>query len=116
MLGRMEQKEILGILRNPWGISEDVQRKARLDAALLIESYEEAIQNLRKYAEAQGIDTMHYHPGKSLDEAKAELLKRVDGLAKFAHGYFAACEVGPERTWAGNLYEIIRTAPREARE
>lgn len=33
-----------------------------------------------------------------------------------AHAYFSACEVGDERTWAGELFDIIRTAPRAAKE
>jgi len=46
---------------------------------------------------------------------------REDALAKLKdaehalHAYWTSCEIGDEREWGANLFEIVRTAPREAR-
>lgn len=54
------------------------------------------------------------------DEPKIKAL-REEALAKLREAeivlytYWTECEVGDERTWGANLYEIVRTAPREAR-
>jgi hypothetical protein len=107
---------LIGRLRNGHGLTFDEMRAVRLAAAEQLEAYQQALQSLREYAQALGIDTASHPMGKPLPEVRAELLKRVDGLAKFAYTYWTECDVGPERTWGANLYEIIRTAPREARE
>lgn len=112
----MTEHQILCTLRNPHGLPVDVKREARLAAADLIEGYGQALKVLREYVAAQGIDTAAQPHGKPLPEVRTELLNRVDKLASFAYSYWTACDVGPERTWGANLYEIIRTAPRAARE
>lgn len=55
------------------------------------------------------------------DDPKTKAL-REDAMAKLReaekalHAFWTECDVGPERTWGANMYEIVRTAPREARE
>jgi hypothetical protein len=44
------------------------------------------------------------------DDAMAQLRAAEKAL----HAYWTECDVGDERTWGANLYEIVRTAPREA--
>jgi hypothetical protein len=107
--------EILGKLRNGHGFTFDEMREVRLAAADHIESLEQMVESLREHARKAGLDTAAYWPAKPLPEVKQELLRRVDRLATFAYAYWTACEVGQERTWGANLYEILRTAPREAR-
>jgi len=107
--------KLLGQLRNAHGQNFDQMREVRLAAADHIEALTAALASLRKYAEEQGIDTAAHPCGRPLPEIRAELLKRVDRLAAFAHNYWTQVDVGPEREWGANLYDIIRTAPREAR-
>jgi hypothetical protein len=103
-------------LRNAHHMLFDDMRALQLAAADQLEAYEQALQSLQEYAREQGIDTAAHPMGKPLPEVKTELLNRVGALASFAYSYWTECDVGPERTWGANLYEIIRTAPREARE
>lgn len=56
----METKEILHILRNPWGWSEEDKRKARLAAADEIERWELWSRNILKWAEDHGLDITTY--------------------------------------------------------
>lgn len=45
------------------------------------------------------------------DEAMAKLREAKKAL----YAYWTEVDVGPEREWGANMYEIVRTAPREAR-
>lgn len=76
------------------------------------EDYAEALQNLREYAEAQGVDTAAYPCGKPLDTLKLELVRRINATVKLAHDYAKACDVGPERDRAFDVYENLRNAMR----
>ena len=55
-------KNILHILRNPYGHTAEEIRQAQLDAAEAIENGLEAYWNMRDWAEANGVDTMARHP------------------------------------------------------
>jgi hypothetical protein len=55
------RNEILHILRNPHGHSEDEIRKARLDAADEIENLMDAYQNMKAWAEKNGVNTLAGH-------------------------------------------------------
>jgi hypothetical protein len=59
------RREVLHILRNPYGHSEDEIRKARLDAADEIENLMDAYQNMKAWAEANGVDTLARYPQKN---------------------------------------------------
>lgn len=121
----METDDILAPLRNPHGIAADDLRAVRLAAADLIEAderkikdYADALENLRAWCLENGLDPTAYPTGvplKPLEELRA-MRDRARRLAeRTAHAYFVACDVGEERIIASNFYEIIRTAPREAR-
>lgn len=121
----METDDILALLRNPHGIAADDLRAARLAAADLIEAverrindYADALESLREWCLVNGLDPVSYPTGvppKPLEDLRA-MRGRAHLLAeRTAHAYFVACDVGEERIIASNFYEIIRTAPREAR-
>jgi hypothetical protein len=55
-------KTVLHILRNPYGHTPEEIRQAQLDAATEIENWMDAYWNMRKFAEANGLDTMARHP------------------------------------------------------
>jgi hypothetical protein len=46
------------------------------------------------------------------DDAMAKLREAERAM----YAYWTECDVGPEREWGANMYEIVRTAPRAARE
>lgn len=52
------------------------------------------------------------HDVERVKHLKAIFMKARDEAEKAAHAYFAACPTGPERIWAGEVYENIRTATR----
>lgn len=59
----LTDKRLIGVLKNPYGYSEDAMRQIRLAAALRIESYREAYENMRSFAQENGLDTTAvYHP------------------------------------------------------
>lgn len=45
-----------------------------------------------------------------------EAMVALTAAERAIYAYWTACDVGDERTWGANLYEIVCTAPREARE
>lgn len=57
MISDERRKEILHILRNPWGKSQDEIRQAELDACREVEYLLDAYQNMRDWAKANGVDT-----------------------------------------------------------
>lgn len=44
-----------------------------------------------------------------------EAMTKLREAEKALYAYWTEVDVGPERTWGANMYEIVRTAPREAR-
>lgn len=54
----MTRKEAIHILHNPYGHSRERQREARLKACEEIEALEEAYNNMRDWAEKNGVDTV----------------------------------------------------------
>ena len=54
----MTRNEAIHILRNPHGYSEERIREARLKACDEIEALEEAYNNMRDWAEKNGVDTV----------------------------------------------------------
>jgi hypothetical protein len=122
----LHQSEILASLRNPHGLSVDQLREARHQAADMIEAqsrqitnYSDALENLRQWCRDNGLNPVAYPTGvpqQPLETLKA-MRDRAHGLAeRTAYAYFCACDLVQERIVASNFYEIIRTAPREARE
>ena len=59
----MDVQTVLHILRNPWGKSEHIVSCARFQAADLIERYISAYENMRDWAEENGVDTRTYCTG-----------------------------------------------------
>lgn len=53
----MDTQEILHILRNPYGKSEDEIRTAQLAACNRIEELQSAYTNMRDFAQENGLDT-----------------------------------------------------------
>jgi len=61
----IEGKEIdhsfaVHVLRNPYGWDDKTVRACRLFACEKLESYKDAIENLREFAEENGLDTRVY--------------------------------------------------------
>jgi hypothetical protein len=54
----MTRSEAIHILRNPYGYSREDQREAALKACDEIEALEEAYNNMREWAEQNGVDTV----------------------------------------------------------
>lgn len=52
----MTEQQVIHILRNPHGWSDDDIRTARLEAARIIEKYKDAYQNMRDFAKYNGLD------------------------------------------------------------
>lgn len=48
-------------------------------------------------------------------QLRAEMNNKLREAESAAHAYFAACEVGEERSWAGEICDIVRNAPRRAK-
>lgn len=53
-------------------------------------------------------------PEQKLEALKADAHAKLREAEKAWHAYFAECDVGRERIFASNVYEILRTATREA--
>lgn len=49
-------------------------------------------------------------------QLRTEMYAKLREAETAAHAYFAQCEVGDERSWAAEIYDIIRTAPRAAKD
>lgn len=54
----MTRADCIHILRNPYGYSQATQREAALLACDEIERLEDSYLNMKKWAEANGIDTI----------------------------------------------------------
>jgi hypothetical protein len=54
----MTRSEAIHILRNPWGHSPQEIREAQLKACDEIEHLEDAYNNMREWAEHNGLDTV----------------------------------------------------------
>lgn len=52
-----ETQRVLHILRNPYGYSATEIRQMQIKACNLIERYQDAYLNMRKFAEDNGLDT-----------------------------------------------------------
>ena len=50
-------KKAIHILRNPFGWSNEEQKRAAWDACKAIERLDAAYENMRQFAEANGLDT-----------------------------------------------------------
>jgi hypothetical protein len=46
---------------------------------------------------------------------REEAMAKLRAAEQALHAYWTEVNVGPERTWGANMYEIVRTAPREGR-
>jgi hypothetical protein len=62
IISEQRRHEILHILRNPFGHSQEEIRQAQLDAADEIENLLDAYVNMRDWARANGVDTTARHP------------------------------------------------------
>jgi hypothetical protein len=60
----MKIEQALGIVRNPWGQPDDVIREARLKVCDAYEDMKQAYENMRDWAEHNGVDTKAYPCGK----------------------------------------------------
>jgi len=57
----MKTDEILHILRNPYGWNDTEIRQVALDAADEIERWKDAFENMRDWAEKNGLDIMTHN-------------------------------------------------------
>jgi hypothetical protein len=55
------RKDVLHILRNPYGHSQEEIKQAQLDGADDIENLLDAYENMKAWAETNGVDTLAYH-------------------------------------------------------
>jgi hypothetical protein len=53
----MAMQKVIATLRNPYGFSDDDVKQARLDASTMLEDFYDAYENLRAYANANGLNT-----------------------------------------------------------
>ena len=68
----MRRSDILHILRNPFGYQSHIIREARLAACDEIEALIDGYENLRKYAESQGLNITITLPAESQPEPRGE--------------------------------------------
>lgn len=108
---KLTQHEILHILRNPSGHSEESVRAARQQGADLIESLQAAYTNMREWAEANGVDTVARNI-TTLADLKDRRERLRSAAEKVAYTYFCECDVGPERVRAHDIYTNLRLANR----
>lgn len=64
MIDKLSQNEVLHILRNPYGHSEDEIVSARLTAADMIEEDKKWAADILKWCEENGLDTTVHYGGK----------------------------------------------------
>lgn len=58
----MTRAECIHILRNPWGHSAEEIKRAQIKACDEIEHLEQAYNNMRDWAEKNGVDTVCRNP------------------------------------------------------
>lgn len=63
----MTRAQCIHILRNPYGHSSEEIKEAQLKACEEIEALEDAYQNMKAWAEENGVDTVCYGPSRSND-------------------------------------------------
>ncbi len=51
-----------------------------------------------------------------ITQLRDDMRKALRAAEAAAHAYWTECDIGDERTWGANICEIIRTAPRAAKE
>lgn len=59
---------------------------------------------------------MIYSDDPKIKALREAALAKLRDAEKALHAYWTEVDVSDERTWGANMYEIVRTAPREARE
>jgi hypothetical protein len=47
---------------------------------------------------------------------REDAMSKLRAAEQALYAYWTEVDVGPEREWGSNMYEIVRTAPREARQ
>lgn len=52
---------------------------------------------------------------QSVEQLKQHAIQKLSEAVIALYAHACECEVGPEREYAFNLYNIVRTAPKEAR-
>jgi hypothetical protein len=57
----------------------------------------------------------HLSEDPKIRELREVAIAKLRVAEQALYAYWTECEVGPEREWGANMYEIVRTAPREAR-
>ena len=67
----MTENEAIHICRNPWGFSEVAIRKARLLLCDAVESWKDAYENMRDFAEQSGLDVTCYSGSQSAGDKSA---------------------------------------------
>lgn len=58
----MTDKEIIHNLRNPYGKSAEAMRETRLQAATRIEQWTDVYENMKVFAESNGLDVVSCGP------------------------------------------------------
>jgi hypothetical protein len=59
---------------------------------------------------------MNYSEDPKIEALRRDAMDKLRAAEQALYAYWTEVDVGPERTWGANLYEIVRTAPREARQ
>lgn len=49
---------------------------------------------------------------EKLAEMRGAVQEKIREAKRAAYAYFCACPIGPERIWAGAVYENVRTSLR----
>jgi len=63
----MKTNKVLHILRNPYGFNKSTIREAAMAAADEIERWKDAFENMRDWAEQNGVDIMTYNQPLHVD-------------------------------------------------
>jgi len=58
VISEKREKEVIHILRSPYGFSDGEVRSAGLVAATMVENYKAAYINMRQFAEENGLNTV----------------------------------------------------------
>lgn len=59
---------------------------------------------------------MEFSLDPKICQLRQEMHIAIEKAKNAAHAFYAECEVGDERTWGGNIHQILHQATRRARE
>jgi len=58
---------------------------------------------------------MDYSQDPKIAALRKDAMDKLKAAEHALYAYWTEVDIGAEREWGANMYEIVRTAPREAR-